>query len=778
MGTGRRVGAGLAVGGACAVSGQIILLRELLVAFHGNELSLGVILAGWLLWGAAGSWLIGSRADRFRRPVLVLAAVLALASLLLPATVFASACITKAVGASAVETLGFLEFLPAVLILLAPLCFVLGSLFAIGARILDQLAPARNEVSRAYLLESAGAGAGGLVISLLVLPRLEPLALSFALGAVLLFVSFLLAGEISSRRRRAIVRIGLLALVAAFAAGAVHPQPDSLRRRIQWHGFKLLEARNSLLGSLAAIDIEGDISLYENGLLVATSGYRMHAEELVHLGMVQHPDPRFVLLIGGGLGGSLCEILKYPIEHCDYVELNPMLLTIGRRHLRPQDLTALDDRRVTVHHVDGRYFVKNARRKYDVVMLDLPGPRSAQLNRFYSLEFFREVRRILGKDGVLVFEISSSEASPAPEQRLLLASLRKTARLAFLHVATLPGEMCYFVLSTGRAPMTEAGAILGSLDAAGIERRYVRETMLPFRLTPWRSAQLEQALTEKEKQARINRDFRPLGYLYDLAQWSAQFRGPLRHWVGRIIVANRFWAYLVPTVLVLLLAVGKYACAGGTSLTAGAPAIEKTPEPGPEGRKTPSRDSRFAVGAAVGVTGVSEIIFQVTVMVSFQVVYGYLFYRLGIMVAAFMAGLAAGSFWLWRQGELAPARAWRWFLRVHIAILLYPLLLPVLFRFSPQSEIFMFVPAIAGLLGGLEFPLAVRLWQQRGRGVASAAGVLYALDSFGACVGAAIVSPFLIPVLGLAGICWWTALLNAGTLAVLVLPCRKRGKPT
>ncbi|MCK4374575.1 MAG: hypothetical protein KAX19_04570, partial [Candidatus Brocadiae bacterium] len=69
---GRRVSAGLAVGGACAVSGQIILLRELLVAFHGNELSLGVILASWLLWGAAGSWLVGSRAHRFRSPLLVL----------------------------------------------------------------------------------------------------------------------------------------------------------------------------------------------------------------------------------------------------------------------------------------------------------------------------------------------------------------------------------------------------------------------------------------------------------------------------------------------------------------------------------------------------------------------------------------------------------------------------------------------------------------------------------------------------------------------------------
>jgi len=749
-----------------------VLLRELLVAFHGNELSLGVILAGWLLWGSLGSWLIGSRVGRFRHRVLVLAVLLTLGSLLLPATVFASAYVKRAIGASPVETIGFFEFSPAVLVLLAPLCFVLGSLFATGAQILDELAPACNEVSRAYLLESAGAGAGGLAVSLLVLPRLEPLALSFALGAILLFVSFLLAGEIPSRRVRAGARIGLLGVLAAFALAAVCGEPDNLRRRIQWHGFELLEGRNSLLGSLAAIDMEGEISLYENGLLVATSGYRMHAEELVHLGMVQHQDPRSVLLIGGGLGGTLREILKYPIEHCDYVELDPMLLTIGQRHFPDQEVAPLDDRRVTVHHVDGRYFVKNAPTGYDVVVLDLPGPRSAQLNRFYSLEFFQEVRQILRDDGILVFEISSSEAHPTPEQRLLLASLRKTARIAFPEVSLLPGDMCYFVLSAGRPPVTDASAILERLEEAGIERTYIHGAMLHSRLHPWRSAQLEKALLEKEEQVGTNRDFSPIGYLYDLGQWSAQFRGPFRNWVGKVIVANRWWAYALPIALLVLLGTGKWLFGGKACYRAGAPKPYEVVVPIPGLGSIPCQDSRFAVGTAVAATGISEIVFQVTVLVSFQVMYGYLFYRLGIMVAAFMAGLGVGSFCLWRRGKLAARAAWLWFLRVHMVILLYPLVLPVLFRFPPRSEFFMFLPAIAGFLGGLEFPLAVRLWQRGDRGVGKAAGVLYALDLFGACVGAGIVGPFLMPLLGLVGICWWTALLNAGILALLILPPR------
>ncbi len=773
----RRVSVALALGGAGATSGQIILLRELLVVFQGNELSLGAILAGWLFWIACGSLVIGTRADRFRKPVFVLGLLLGLAALALPATVLASAALKIALRASPVETLGLFEFLPAVLVLLAPMCFILGSLFAVGARILDELAPAHNEVSHAYLLESAGAGIGGLVISLVVLPYLEPLALSLALGALLLLANVLLAADITSKRSRLTVRALLIVAAVAFACAAALPQPDRLRRQVQWQGIELLEAKNSLLGSLAAIKMEEQVSLYENGLLVATSGYQAHAEELVHLGMVQHPGPRRVLLVGGGLGGTLRELGKYPFVHCDYIELDPEVLALARRYLPANDMGPLGDPRLSIHHLDGRYFAKTTARKYDMVMLDLPGPRTAQLNRFYTVEFFRELEAILDEEGVAVFGIASSEAYPAAEQRVLLASLKKTALLIFPHVATLPGDTCYFVLSKKLEPLTDPSAILAKLNQAGIERKYLRERFLRYRLSSWRKQQLEKALGETAHAAQVNRDFRPLGYLYDLAQWSAQFRGPLRQWMIKLMTTDPRWAYLIPVALLLSLGICNQLLRSRHRRRLPAEGTDHSHSPPARPFTLPA--GNFAVGAAVGVTGISEIVFQVTVLVSFQVIYGYLFYRLGIMVAAFMAGLAGGSLWLWKRGELAPVQAWHWFLGVHVAILFYPLLLPVLFRLPVPSEAYMFLPAVAGFLGGLEFPLAVRLWREAKISVGTAAGSLYAIDSFGACVGAAVVSPFLIPLVGLVGICWWTALLNLGTLALLLLPAlRKPGRQT
>ena len=109
------------VAGGCSIAGQVVLLRELMAAFQGNELSLGGILAAWLLWGALGSWAAGILADRSERPSALLAASLVAAALLLPATVFASGLVRKISGVSPTEMISFVKFLWVSAVPLGPL---------------------------------------------------------------------------------------------------------------------------------------------------------------------------------------------------------------------------------------------------------------------------------------------------------------------------------------------------------------------------------------------------------------------------------------------------------------------------------------------------------------------------------------------------------------------------------------------------------------------------------------------------------------------------------
>jgi spermidine synthase len=743
------------VAGGCSIAGQVVLLRELMAAFQGNELSLGGILAAWLLWGALGSWAAGLVADRCERPSALLAAGLVAAALLLPATVFASGLVRKISGVSPTEMISFVKFLWVSAVLLGPLCFVQGGFFAFGSKALASAATESDSddadggteaAGRAYMLESAGSGVGGVVLSLLLINLLPPVALVLLFSAAMLICTVLLIEPRSDARgasRLAQMTIALLAgacLVAAFGA-----RLDDRRWRMMWHPMRLLEARNSFYGSLAAIEVsaegegEGETSLYADGLLTATSGSRLRAEELVHVGLAHHRDPKDVLLIGGGLSGCLAEALKHPIERVDYVELDPEIIRLGRRRLLESDLRPLADERTTVRYTDARRFVKTTDEKYDVVIMDLPGPRSARLNRLYSSEFFGELKRVLRDDGIVVFAISSSEVYPSPEQRLLLASMSKTAKSAFATARVLPGEACLFILSNAELPPADAQVVLMKLDSLNIPREYVTWNRLPDQFQQHKIEGLRNIVEQGEASARLNLDFQPIGYLYSLSEWAAHFRGArLQRWLRAAIAAKRVLFFAVPGAI--LAAMGVFILFS----------------------------KRSGVGLAVAIGGLSEMVFQLVVLIGFQVLYGYLFYRIGIMVGLFMAGLAAGSFVIWRLGGLSHYRANRYFLFVQGLICVYPAVLPIVFKINPPSAVFMLLPAVAGVIGGLQLPLAVQMVRQARRGLGRSAGGLYGLDLFGSCFGALLAGPILIPTVGLIGVCLWAAMLNIIVLVVLI----------
>ena len=91
------------------------------------------------------------------------------------------------------------------------------------------------------------------------------------------------------------------------------------------------------------------------------------------------------------------------VQAVDYVELDPLILALGKRYL-PANLA---DGRIRVINTDGRLFVKQTREKYDVAIIDVPAPATAQLNRFYTVEFLEEVKRVLARDGVVCFALGS-----------------------------------------------------------------------------------------------------------------------------------------------------------------------------------------------------------------------------------------------------------------------------------------------------------------------------------------------------------------------------------
>lgn len=754
----------LLLAGFTAMAAQIILMREFLTVFYGNEASLGFILFGWLLWGAIGSWFLGRFADKARFKVSLFSLCQGLLGLLLPLSIIAIRAIKPILKVSAGEIIGFLPMVVSTFVLLAPLCGILGFMFSLGCRLYEDryanpAAPAisgSGRIGKVYILEAVGSMAGGLLCSFALIRLFGPLHIMAFLGFLNISAALCLQlGLGNGRLKPILVKVFaclLVALISMQLLGAwdrLHQY--SLKR--QWQGYELLGSRNSIYGNISMAETGTQRSFFYNGLHLYTVPDKLTAEEAVHFCLLEHPWPEDVLLVGGGAGGLAEEALKHPLRQLDYLELDPQIVRMASEYLSPEYRLYLSDRRVKVRNLDGRLFIKRTDKKYDCIIVHLGDPYTAQLNRYYTVEFFKEAGRRLKEGGILSFSVSSSENYIGHELGDFLRSLYLSLAEVFPDVKVIPGDTACFLACSKKGVLTYDYKVLTErIGKRKIDIKYVREYYLFSKLSSERVAYMEENLRLKGR-GSANYDFRPVSYYYDMVFWAGRFGNTCLKKALKAVTEKRIWAVVLVICGFILLS-------------------------GLMGRKD-KRLSQSAVLTAVMATGFSEIAFQMVVLLSFQIIYGFLFYKLGVILTSFMIGLTLGAFWAVRimPGIKNDDRA---FIRTQVNICLYPLILPLFFwwlsRVKAESIswlgsniIFPFLPVVAGFIGGFQFPLANKICLAKKEAIGRTAGLSYGLDLAGSCLGALLTGAFLIPLLGISGTCLAVALINLAVLGLLLL---------
>ena len=698
-----------------------------MVVFHGNEISVGLVLACWLAWTAAGAALGGKRG----RPRIWIAICETTLAAGLAGSVLAVRAARPALHTIPGESLGPAAMLLVSLAVLIPVCVPLGALFAAGSRWWSERTSLAADAAggAVYLLEAVGSAAGGVLAGLVLVERVGSLEIAWALGGVALA-----GGIVASERAWKLFPVAAVCLWAGLAMAL--PRVDAASVARSWNGFKLLAMRNSAYGNLAVVDNGGSRSLYENGLVLFTAPDPAAAEEAVHYGLLAHPAPRQVLLIGGGIDGSLAQALQHPsIQDIDYVELDPAVLELARRYF-PEFWKPIEaDPRVRVHVTDGRWFLKAGISRYDVIIVNLPDPQTAQLNRFYTLEFFAQAARRLTDSGVLAFQLSGSEDYLSPGLADFLRSIYKTLRAVFPEVVVIPGETVHFLAARRKGVLpADAEGFLARLRERHLHTLYVRDYYLPFRMMPDRVADLE-AQIRPEPRTPVNRDFAPVAYYFNLAFWSGRFRpgyGDAFRRLARVSYGT------VAAVLAALLGIAAIM-----------------------GRRRARAQAAFAT-AAMGFTMIG---LEILLMLAFQAIYGSLYHQLAIVIGAFMAGMAAGS-WLalgrGGRGTLAAPQ-----ILGAAAPLLLTGICEAVARWAGSAGsqwLFPLLAMLCGALGGYQFRVASRIFFEAGKG--GNLGGPYALDLAGSCAGAMLFSVYLIPVFGFARTAGLMAVVSLAPLAM------------
>jgi spermidine synthase len=745
--------------GFAATMGQILLIRELMVVFYGHELSTGIVLASWLVWTALGSMGLGWLAEQIEQKNVIFSLGQLFLAAMLPLSVASIRFAKTLWGIPPGEIIHLVGMVTMAFLFLAPFCLVSGFLFPVACGVVeDEKGIGARSAGISYLYEAIGAAAGGVLFTYGFIRWLNPIGIAWVVSLSLTLSSLVLVHRAVKTRHsvRLLVTFLTLCMIGGGSYGlAVADKVDQKTRSLQWGHYQLLESKDSIYGNLAAVSRGDQISFYANGLWMFSYPDPFTSEESVHYALLQHPHPRRVLLIGGGISGSLSEILKHPsIDRVDYVELDPTLIALGKTHLPPESTRSLDDPRVRIYLTDGRAFVKNAPRPYDVIIINLPDPMTAQLNRFYTVEFFREAARIMTPTGVLALGATASENIIGPTLAQYLTSIYRSVAAVFPRVVVLPGGTARFFGTQEGDLISDPHGLVKRVKERGLSLRFVREYYVIFNLSQERQDYLRSFIATDHGSSFVNRDLHPVCYFYDVVHWSAQYQPLMKRWF--LFLAGLDLSWMV----------------GGIGAIALALVVAITRSRGQSARRT-------AIVPAVLASGWTEMTLEVVIILAFQVFYGFLYEKIGLIIAGFMVGLVAGS-WLMTRSLATLRRPLRTLMAVQSGLACYSLVLLLVIETLHDLHdisgslfvieiLFPLLTALAGFLGGLHFPLANHAYLGEGRRVSSTAGLVNGLDLLGSSFGALLAGVIILPILGIAQTLYFIAALNLAAILLLVV---------
>jgi spermidine synthase len=644
---------------------QTFMVRELLGMFQGNELMLSIIMFLWLLLTGAGA-LTGNSTrqgistlpgENLRKSYFLVLTLLILPVFLIPLLYYGK-FLFFAPGIEA----GPLAFAGFLLLILTPFCFVNGFAFTFITRLLQS---SGLTISKAYAWESIGGSAGGLMCTIAII-----------------------AGIFSPPASRWIEKL-------------YHPNDE------------IVGTCSGPSGRLTITKNGDQLNIFENGILVQSSENTLVTEEMAHFSMIQHPDPRNILVIGGLLSGISQELMKYPCNHIDFTEPDAQIFRMAKQlNLAVEPILPM------------RYIKKNLSewinhpdQAYDVILIMLPGPQNLSLNRFYTDGFFKRLTKILIPGGIVSVMLPGTSNYLSAEAISAIGPVVNAMKKSFSQTSLFPGENNYLIAGNTNLQLE----ILSELKSREIPTVYISDGYFDENLFKTRMTALNQAMLSEKS---VNSDLKPTAYFGQIAWW-------LRHFS-----ASFMW--LIAAIVSILIF---------TSLTSGHPAFS----------------AMFIIGACA--SGI-----EIILLFLMQISTGSLYLFTGLLLAVFMAGLASGSLKTSDTRSRKFASGSTFTLLAFIAVTSLLAAMAIWMTNSgggitaKTAIIIAFTFGIAWLSGHLFAYLSKLLPDPK------AGGILYIYDMLGAALGALIYPMVVIPMIGLLPA---IGIISAsGVLALLILKVR------
>jgi spermidine synthase len=440
--------------GFISSSVQLLLIREIMNIAGGYELIAGTFLGSWLIGSAAGAAMARRSPLKDIRKINLVFAIGPVVTLLLLITL-------ERLFLNTGETPSYLISLIFTLLALFPLCFVSG--FTFIKLITFSQASVGYRAGKSFSLETTGGIIAGILVSILTagfLNTYQLLILIIVMNLAYVIISFF----IKTIKRKIISGTAMTIL----AGSTLLLNTDIFFRQQLLHGINVKDSQDTPYGNITKGEYGGEKNVYYNQRLQSYSNDEIEREENIHYAMLQHDNPENILLISGDIKSHLKEIMKYNVKKVVYIERDPALINYDVK----TDDTLIQI--LAIKNDDAFRYVKNTKENFDVAILLLPPPSTLLLNRYYTTEFFGEVKNRIGAKGIFVCSPGSSENYYSKESVVLYSSIYNGLRAVFRNVKPIVGNKLYFVSSdAGISPL-----VCSLSEKKGIKTTYVNSDYL------------------------------------------------------------------------------------------------------------------------------------------------------------------------------------------------------------------------------------------------------------------------------------------------------------
>jgi spermidine synthase len=279
-------------------------------------------------------------------------------------------------------------------------------------RILKERLQFKDLVSQVLTFDYLGALVASLLFPILLAPKLGLVRTCFLFG----LLNTLVAGWTAWLFREQLpqvkwIRAEWCAVTLLLLCGFVYANEITALAEESLYSDEIVFARSSPYQRIIVTRWKDDLRLFLNGHLQFSSRdeYRYH-EALVHPGLQSIANPHTVLVLGGGDGLAVREILKHPsVEAVTLVDLDPEMTGLFRNNpmLRQLNQDSLNSRKTKITNADAFLWLEQSPGCYDFVVVDFPDPTNHSLGKLYTTAFYRLLHKHLAENGAAVIQSTS-----------------------------------------------------------------------------------------------------------------------------------------------------------------------------------------------------------------------------------------------------------------------------------------------------------------------------------------------------------------------------------